>query len=197
VEKFLKMVLWLPRLAFDVTLSGRGILLIGLVSFLVIIVIAGHNYNALGAPLLPLFAALGAFPSALNDDFGWVCLAAVGRCFRFAQNKTSSNCLLTKGMSCGDIMQLLGGARLITAELMHQCTTRHAGIEHRDDIGVGHPWGLTTFLRETPNVISEGFDGLFPATLPIPGVAGLHKCALEVASESFLEVLPVVNDVSW
>jgi hypothetical protein len=43
------------------------------------------------------------------------------------------------------------------AEHMHQCMTHLVGPKCRDDVGLGHPWELMTFLRETPNVISEGY----------------------------------------
>jgi hypothetical protein len=53
------------------------------------------------------------------------------------------------------------------------------------------------FLGESPNVILEGFIQLLLATLQIIGVAGPHVCAMEVAGEDLLEILLVINCVSW
>jgi hypothetical protein len=44
---------------------------------------------------------------------------------------------------------------------------------------------------------SEGFTQLLPAALQIPGVAGMHIRALEVAGEDFSKILLAINDISW
>jgi hypothetical protein len=49
---------------------------------------------------------------------------------------------------------------------------------------------------ETPNVIPEGFALLLPATLQILRVARPHVCAIKVADEDLLDILPGVNRVS-
>jgi hypothetical protein len=49
---------------------------------------------------------------------------------------------------------------------------------------------------EVPNVISEGFARPLLATHQVPGVAGPHICALEVAGEDLLEILLIVDHVS-
>jgi hypothetical protein len=51
-------------------------------------------------------------------------------------------------------------------------------------------------LGETLDVILQGFTLLLLATLQIPGVAGLHVCALKVVGEDLLEILPTIDRVS-
>jgi hypothetical protein len=49
---------------------------------------------------------------------------------------------------------------------------------------------------ETPNVILEGFTLLLPATLQILRIARPHVCAIKVADEDLLDILPGVDRVS-
>jgi hypothetical protein len=49
--------------------------------------------------------------------------------------------------------------------------------------------------REPPDLILEGFARLLPTTLQVPGVAGSHIRALEVASEDLLDILPTIDHV--
>jgi hypothetical protein len=98
-EKFLKMVLRLPRLVLEIMFSGRDILLIGVVSFLVITIVVGRNGDASGVPLLPLLAALGALPSILDGGFGWCCSSTTSGCFHVAQDEGGPNHLLARGVS--------------------------------------------------------------------------------------------------
>jgi hypothetical protein len=71
-EKFLEVIARLSRLVLEIMLDDCDLLLIGAISCLVIIVIASHSdHHPLGSPLLPLFATLGAFPSAFVVGFGW------------------------------------------------------------------------------------------------------------------------------
>jgi hypothetical protein len=80
---------------------------------------------------------------------------------------------------------------------MNQGATCRAILECRDDVGVGHNRKLVALLLETLDVISEGFTRILPTFLQIPGVAWMHVCALKVASEELLEILPAIDDVSW
>jgi hypothetical protein len=64
------MVLRLQSLMLEVALGGCNILLAGVTSFLIITVVAGHDSDVAGAPLLPLLATLGALPSAIDGGFG-------------------------------------------------------------------------------------------------------------------------------
>jgi hypothetical protein len=50
---------------------------------------------------------------------------------------------------------------------------------------------------EPPNVISKGFTRLLLATLQVPWVVGSHINALEVVDEDLLEILLVVDHISW
>jgi hypothetical protein len=72
------MVFQLPCLVLEVTLSDCDILLIGAACFLVVISIVGSNCDPPGVPLLPLFAALGAFLSIFASGFGRCYPATVG-----------------------------------------------------------------------------------------------------------------------
>jgi hypothetical protein len=83
------------------------------------------------------------------------------------------------------------------AKLMYHGAARRAGPEHRDDVGVGHPWELVAHSGEVLNVISEGFTRLLPTTLQVPRVARPHICALEVAGEDLPKILLAINDISW
>jgi hypothetical protein len=77
-EKFHEMVFQLSRLVLEVLLSDCDILLVKDVSFLVLVIAGSSNYDPPGALLLPLFAALGAFPSAFVKGFGRCRPAVVG-----------------------------------------------------------------------------------------------------------------------
>jgi hypothetical protein len=82
-EKFLEMVLRLPRLALEVTLGGCDIL-IGVASFLIVAVIIGRDSDTSGASHLPLLATVGAFSITLDGGFGWWCSTAASGRFRVA-----------------------------------------------------------------------------------------------------------------
>jgi hypothetical protein len=62
-----------------------------------------------------------------------------------------------------------------------------------DDVGAADLWELMAFSGEAPNVIPQGIALLLLATLQIPGVAGLHICALKVAGEDLLEIFLAIN----
>jgi hypothetical protein len=69
-KKFLEVVFGWPSLTLEVTFDSRYELLTGVVSPLIVIVVAGHHGNAVGPVLLPLLATLGAFPSTINGGLG-------------------------------------------------------------------------------------------------------------------------------
>jgi hypothetical protein len=62
----------------------RDILLDGVISFLVVAIITGHNGNAPGTLLLPLLTTLDVLPSTLDDSLGWCSSASTGSCFHVA-----------------------------------------------------------------------------------------------------------------
>jgi hypothetical protein len=74
--------------------------------------------------------------------------------------------------------------------------THYARPECGDEAGVAHHKELVALQGEVPNVISEGFARPLLATHQVPGVAGPHICALEVAGEDLLEILLIVDHVS-
>jgi hypothetical protein len=102
-EKFSKMVHLLLRLALEFVLNGRDILLTRVIGFLIITVVSSRHNDALGVPLLPLPTTLGAFPSTLDGGFGWCCSAIASNYFCIAQDEGDPNCLLTRGVSGGDM----------------------------------------------------------------------------------------------
>jgi hypothetical protein len=161
---------------------------------LAIIIVTGSNCDPPRASLLPLLAALSALPGTLGGRFGRCGPVAAPSHFPIAQNKDNPNRLLARGVPGGDIKQLLDGVWLITAELIHQGMTHHAGPKHRDDVSVGHSRELIELPGEALNVILEGFTELLSATFQVPRVARLHIRALDVANEDLL--LPAVDDVS-
>jgi hypothetical protein len=156
-EKFLEMFFRLSCLVLEIMLYGLDILLVGAARFLLIIVVTGGDYDPSGVPLLPLLAALSAFFGAFANDFEWRCPTTAKSHFPITQNKDDPNRLLTRGVPGGDIKQLLGGVRLITAECMHQGPISCAGPEIHDDVSVAYFWEFTTILGEALNVILEGF----------------------------------------
>jgi hypothetical protein len=79
--KFLKILLRLPCLVLEVTFDGGNALLVGVVGFLIITIIAGHNGNASRMSLMPILATLGTLPSAHDGDLGW-CSSTIS-CGRF------------------------------------------------------------------------------------------------------------------
>jgi hypothetical protein len=56
-------------------------------------------------------------------------------------------------------------------------------------VGVAELGVFITLLGETPDVILQGFPLLLPTTLQMPGIAGPHVRALEVADKDLLELL--------
>jgi hypothetical protein len=123
------MVPQLSCLALEVALNGPDILLIGVVCFPIVVVAAGCDCDPPTAPLLALLATLSASLSALDGGFRRCSPAIIGGRFPIARSKGNPNHLLARGVPGSDVKQVLGGVRLITIELMHQGTTRHAGPE--------------------------------------------------------------------
>jgi hypothetical protein len=99
-------------------------------------------------------------------------------------------------MPGGDIEQFLSGVQLIMAELMHQGSASCATPKLRDDIGVGYTWVLMSLPGEAMIVESKRHACLLLTTLLVLGVSGPHLCALEIAIEGLLHVLPAINHVS-
>jgi hypothetical protein len=99
--------------------------------------------------------------------------------------------LLARGELGSDVHQLarLGGS--LATQLAHQDTTSGAGKERADDIRVGDVGQLGALLRESPDVVPQGFSRLLAAASEILGDPRAHVCALEVAGEGFDQVVPV------
>jgi hypothetical protein len=132
------MVLGRLHLALEIAFGGRGIPLLRVISFLITIVIAGHNGNTLGTLRLPLLFTIGTFPNALGGDLRWCHLANTGGCFHVAQDGGGPDRLLTRGVLSGDVEWLIGSFQLFMAKLVHQGVARHAIPEHQHDIDISH-----------------------------------------------------------
>jgi hypothetical protein len=143
-----------------------------------------------GSPLWPPLVAFGAPLCTVIDCFGQHSSVVAEDRLPVALDKNGPNCLLTRGVPGGDVEKLFCGLLLIAFELMHQGPAAGAEPECRDDVGVTDLGEFMAFLGESPNVKPEFMD------LQIPGVAQPHVCALEVASEELLEILPTINHVS-
>jgi hypothetical protein len=140
---------------------------------------------------------LSTFTGALSGGLGGYGSATCSGRFRVALDENGPNHLVTTSVSWCDVEQLICSFRQFMAQIMNQGATCRAILECRDDVGVGHNRKLVALLLETLDVISEGFTLLLPTFLQIPGVAWMHVCALKVASEELLEILPAIDDVSW
>jgi hypothetical protein len=101
------------------------------------------------------------------------------------------DCLLTRGKLGGDVHQLACPGGSLATQLAHQVAASGAGEERADDIRVGDVGQLGALLRESSDVVPEGFSRLLAAASEIPGVPRAHVCALEVADEGFDQVVPV------
>jgi hypothetical protein len=69
-EKFLEMIFGQSGLALKIAFGSHYILLIRVAGSLVATAIAGYYGDAMRSPLLPLLAALSAFPGALGGALG-------------------------------------------------------------------------------------------------------------------------------
>jgi hypothetical protein len=102
------MVLRLPRLTVKIAFDDQEILLTGVFNFLLFTVIAGHDDDTPGVPLLPTLSSLGSLPRALDGDLGWVFSTAACGCFCVAQDEGGSNCLLAECVLSGNAKYLFG-----------------------------------------------------------------------------------------
>jgi hypothetical protein len=102
---------------------------------------------------------------------------------RFHQSEGSSDSFLPRGVSGHDLKQLLNGFWLLVTELVDQGAARSAVPEGRNDISISHTWECVALLGETSDVVPEGLAQLLPIGHEVPGVAGVHIGALEVAGK--------------
>jgi hypothetical protein len=83
-EKLLEMIFGRPSLALEVVFGGRYTLLIGVTGSLVATTVVGYCGDVMGSLLLPLLAALSAFPGALDGILGGCGSATISGHFRIA-----------------------------------------------------------------------------------------------------------------
>jgi hypothetical protein len=84
LKKLLKVVFGRPSLPLEVSFDSRYELLIGVVSFLIVVAVASHYGNVMGSTLLPLLAALSAFPGTFDGGLGGCGPATIGGCSRIS-----------------------------------------------------------------------------------------------------------------
>jgi hypothetical protein len=96
-------------------------------------------------------------------------------------------------MPSGDIKEFFCVLWLVTAELVYQGWVVCARPECQDDINAANLGELVTLSGEVPDVIPQGFPLLLPATLQILGIVEPHACALKVAGDDLLEILPIID----
>jgi hypothetical protein len=130
----------------EITLGCRYELLIRVLDFLPGIAVVRHHGKTTREVLLPLLAALSALLGAFDGDTGGCGSATTGGRSRLSQSEGGPNSLLTQGVSGCDVDQLLGGFRLLAAELVDQRAARSAILEGRDEVSVDHTRELVTFL---------------------------------------------------
>jgi hypothetical protein len=65
-------------LSLEVAFGSRYKLITRVVGSLIAVAVVGHYGNTTGSALLPLFAALSAFPSAFDDGLGGHELTTIG-----------------------------------------------------------------------------------------------------------------------
>jgi hypothetical protein len=105
-EKFLKVVLRLPRLALEIMLDGRDVLLIGVVCFLVITVVACSDCDALGCHFFPFLLPFAPFLASLVVALGHATRLPPSTAFTFTRMKAAPTtsllevCLVVMPNSC-------------------------------------------------------------------------------------------------
>jgi hypothetical protein len=117
LEKFLKVINRLSRLALEITLGGSGVFLIGvthLLAVVAIVVTASSNCDALGRRFGPFLLPLELLLEPLLAALGGAPLATIGDRLPVALDY-----LFTRGVPGGNVKQLICGLWLITAEFMH------------------------------------------------------------------------------
>jgi hypothetical protein len=83
-EKLLEMIFGWPSLVLEVMFGGRYTLLILVTDSLVVTTVVGYCGDVMGSLLLPLVAALSAFPGALDGILGGCSSATISVHFRIA-----------------------------------------------------------------------------------------------------------------
>jgi hypothetical protein len=117
LEKLLKVINVLPHLALEVALDDGDELLVGIIGLLVVVVLVtdGSDCDSLGSLLRPPIVAFGALLCALASCLEWHPSTTTGGRLPIALDKNGLDCLLTRGVSGGDVEQRLW---LITTELI-------------------------------------------------------------------------------
>jgi hypothetical protein len=158
LEKLLKVIGRLPRLALEVTVGRGDMFFIGVISFLVVVALitTSSNCDLLGAPLWPPLIVFGATIDTFASSLGQCpSTTSVGH-LSIALDENGPDCLLTGGVLGGNVQQLLCGLQLIMAEFMCEGSATTVGPEHRDGVSIANLEEFVALPGEPPNVIPEG-----------------------------------------
>jgi hypothetical protein len=105
LKKLLKVISRLSRRALEIALDSGDGFLTGVIGLLVvdIFITTSGNYDPLGALLWPPPTTFGAPLSAFANSLGRCPLGATRDRLSVTLDKNDSDCLLTRGMSSGDV----------------------------------------------------------------------------------------------
>jgi hypothetical protein len=95
----------------------------------------------------------------------------------------------------GDIQELVGDARLSTAELVNEGLAGGPREEHADNVCIDDVGERVALPGELADVVLQGLTGLLLVALEVPGVSGAHICPVEVPEEDLLELRPTTDAV--
>jgi hypothetical protein len=97
-------------------------------------------------------------PCTIVGCLGWHPSTAVGGSLGAALQKNNLDCFLARGIPGGDVKEFFCGLWLVTTELVYQGLAVCARPKCREDIGNADLGEFVTLLRETLDVILQGFS---------------------------------------
>jgi hypothetical protein len=109
--------------------------------------------------------------------------------------KNRSDRLLTRGVTSGDVEELLGGPRTFLPQLVNQGLIGSPEPECADYVGIGDVGQLIVLPRKTSDVVTEGLIRLLLTVLEAPRVSRARVGALKVPHEDLLQVRPTFDGV--
>ena len=104
----------------------------------------------------------------------------------FVAVEDGSDCFLARGVTCGDVKELLGGSRILASELANQGLAGGPREECPNDVGIGDVGQRVSLLGEALDVLVQRLPLLLLVALEIPQVVGMLVHALELPTINFL-----------
>jgi hypothetical protein len=110
-EKLLEVIGGLPCLMLEIALSSSNELIVGVVNLCVIstLMATGSDHDLLGSPLWPPLDAFGSPLRTLADCLKGHPLTTIRGYLPVTLAENRSDCLLARGVPCGDVKHLLRG----------------------------------------------------------------------------------------